>query len=140
MMGADRDPLRTQLLDEIVEEMHGMKGAVLDEFLSHAGFEPSDLLASFDESLRLMEAAAGRKRFDAARALLSSSRPKNNVLNLEVSRKRSVFAAVKDRMESTGEMTLAARNKKIESEDDLDSFLEACVRLGIINEYGDLKD
>ena len=51
-----------------------------------------------------------------------------------------MFAAVRGRMESTGEMTLAARNKKIESEEDLDSFLEACVKLGVINENGDLKD
>jgi hypothetical protein len=140
MMVADRDPLRTQLLDEIIEEMHGMKGEALDEFLSRAGFDPSNLLADFDGSLRLMEAAAGRKKFDAARILLSSNRLKGNVLNLEASRKRSVFAAVKVRMESTGEMTLAARNKKIESEEDLDSFLEACVKLGVINENGDLKD
>ena len=140
MMGADRDPLRTQLLDEIIEEMHGMKGEALDEFLSRVGFDPSDLLADFDGSLRLMEAAAGRKKFEAARALLSSNRLKSNVLNLEASRKRSVFAAVRGRMESTGEMTLAARNKKIESEEDLDSFLEACVKLGVINENGDLKD
>jgi hypothetical protein len=87
-----------------------------------------------------MEAAAGRKKFDAARILLTSNRLKSNVLNLEASRKRNVFAAVKVRMESTGEMTLAARNKKIESEEDLDSFLEACVKLGVINENGDLKD
>jgi hypothetical protein len=140
MMGADRDPLRTQLLDEIIEEMHGMKGEALDEFLSRAGFDPSNLLADFDGSLRSMEAAAGRKKFDAARILLTSNRLKSNVLNLEASRKRNVFAAVKVRMESTGEMTLAARNKKIESEEDLDSFLEACVKLGVINENGDLKD
>lgn len=140
MMGTDRDPLRTQLLDEIIEEMHGMKGEALDEFLSRAGFDPSDLLADFDGSLRLMEAATGRKQFEAARVLLSSNRLKSNVMNLEASRKRSVFAAVKVRMESTGEMTLAARNKKIESDEDLDSFLEACVKLGVINENGDLKD
>jgi hypothetical protein len=140
MMAPDRDPLRAQLLDEIIEEMHGMKGEALDEFLSRAGLDPSGLLADFDGSLRLMEASAGRKKFDVARALLSSKRLKSNVLNLEASRKRSVFAAVKGRMETTGEMTLAARNKKIESEEDLDSFLEACVKLGVINENGDLKD
>lgn len=140
MMGTDRDPLRIRLLDEIVEEMSGMKGAELDEFLSHAGFEPNDLLASFSESLRSLEATAGRKKFEAARALLSSSRLENKVLSLDASRKRSVFAELKKRMETTGEMTLAARNKKIESEEDLDTFLQGCFELGVINENGDLKD
>jgi hypothetical protein len=36
-------------------------------------------------------------------------------------------------------MTIAARNQKIEDEADLDSFLEACVRLGLIDSEGNLK-
>jgi hypothetical protein len=37
-------------------------------------------------------------------------------------------------------MTLAARNRKIEAPEDLDSFLEACLRLGLIDEDGNLKE
>jgi hypothetical protein len=37
-------------------------------------------------------------------------------------------------------MTIAARNRRIESDDDLDSFLEACLQLGLIDESGKLKE
>jgi hypothetical protein len=37
-------------------------------------------------------------------------------------------------------MTIAARNRRIESEDDLDSLLEAWLRLGVIDESGNLKE
>lgn len=37
-------------------------------------------------------------------------------------------------------MTIAARNRKIADENDLDVFLEACLRLGLIDSEGNLKD
>lgn len=37
-------------------------------------------------------------------------------------------------------MTLAARNQKLDAEEDMDAFLEACIRLGIIDENGNLKE
>jgi hypothetical protein len=37
-------------------------------------------------------------------------------------------------------MTIAARNRTIEDEKDLDVFLEACLRLGMIDSEGNLKD
>jgi hypothetical protein len=37
-------------------------------------------------------------------------------------------------------MTIAARNRTIEDENDLDVFLEACLRLGMIDSEGNLKD
>jgi hypothetical protein len=120
--------------------MHGLEGEALDEFLSHSGFDPKELLADFDGSVRSFEASAGRRLFEAAKIAVSSAGRKTNVLNLEASRKRSVFSAVKERMATTGEMTIAARNQKIDSEEDLDRFLEACLGLGIIDENGDLKD
>ncbi|WP_315755847.1 hypothetical protein [Bradyrhizobium sp. SZCCHNRI2007] len=140
MMSIDRGSLRTQLLNEVSDEMSGLDGGALDEYLSQMGFEPKELLVDFEASLRVLDATKGRRRFDMARAVLSSNSPSSNVLNLEASRKQSVFTAVKERMAATGEMTVAARNQRIASEEDLDSFLAACLRLGIIDENGDLKD
>lgn len=140
MISVDRGSLRAQLLNEIAEEMSCLEGDTLNEYLSEVGFDPKELLVDFEASLKFLEASKGRRRFDAARVMLSSSLPKGKLLNFDVSRKRTVFAAVKERMAATGEMTVAARNQKIASEEDLDSFLEACVRLGIIDENGDLKD
>ncbi|WP_316206117.1 hypothetical protein [Bradyrhizobium sp. SZCCHNR3058] len=139
-MSIDRGSLRTQLLNEVSDEMSGLDGGALDEYLSQMGFEPKELLVDFEASLRVLDATKGRRRFDMARAVLSSNSPSSNVLNLEASRKQSVFTAVKERMAATGEMTVAARNQRIASEEDLDSFLAACLRLGIIDENGDLKD
>ena len=49
------------------------------------------------------------------------------------------MAAVRDHADRTNEMTIAARNRKIEDESDLDVFLEACLRLGVIDSDGNLK-
>jgi hypothetical protein len=140
MTGADRDPLRARLLDEILEEMHGMEGDALDEFFAETGFDRETLLASFNRSCRSFEAAAGRRKFEAARAKLSHGATSRRSLNIEASRRRSVFIAVQERVAVTGAMMVAARNKKIESPEDLESFLEACLMLGVIDENGNLKD
>lgn len=140
MTSIDRSSLRAQLLNEITEEISCLEGDALNEYLSEVGFDPKALLVDFEVSLKFLEASKGRRRFDAARAVLSSSLPTAKLLNFDVSRKRTVFAAVKEKMAATGDMTVAARNQKIASEEDLDSFLEACIRLGVIDENGDLKD
>ncbi|MCK1707720.1 MULTISPECIES: hypothetical protein [unclassified Bradyrhizobium] len=140
MTRAGRPPLRTRLLDEVLEEMHALEGKALEEFLAETGFDRDELLASYDRSYRSFEAAAGRRQFEAARRRLSRDATNRRSLNIEASRKRSVYAAVKEHVAVTGAMMVAARNRKIESPEDLDSFLEACLMLGVIDENGNLKD
>lgn len=139
MMSTDRESLRSQLLEEITEEMQGLEGEALDEFLSHSGFDPEQLLVDFVGSVRSFEALEGRRLFEVAKIAVSAAAAESKVLNLEESRKRRIFLAIKERMATTGEMTIAARNQKIDSEEDLDRFLEACLGFGIIDEDGDLK-
>lgn len=139
-MNANRNSLRVQLLNEIIDELHKSKSDTLDDFLLEAGFDPEHLLRDFEDSIRLFEAKAGRRMFEAARATLRSESKVGEIFILETDKKHSVFAAIKKRMEMTGEMTIAARNQKIASEEDLDRFLEACFELGIIDEKGELKD
>jgi hypothetical protein len=57
-----------------------------------------------------------------------------------LAKKREVMAAIRDRADRTNEMTVAARNRRIEDENDLDVFLEACLRLGVIDSDGNLKE
>jgi hypothetical protein len=57
----------------------------------------------------------------------------------DIARKRQIFKAVQERSLQTKQMTIAARNQKIDAEEDLDSFLEACIRLGVIDQDGNLK-
>ena len=62
------------------------------------------------------------------------------ILSFDPVRKREIFATVKKHADATGDMTIAARNRRIESEDDLDCLLEAWLRLGVIDESGNLKE
>ena len=119
-----------------------MEGAALDKYLLELGFELDDLLASFDSAFQDPEILLKRRKFEAARRkpLVLPGSPSATVLSFDQSRKREIFAAVKRQVAATGEMTVAARNQKIDSEDDLDSFLEACFNLGVIDENGDLKE
>src|SRR5258706_7812751 len=130
-MTVDRCSLRDRLVEEVLDESTGLQGAALNEYLLESGFEPEQLLLDFASFLNSSKSAAGRKRFEVAKALLSSASLEGNVLSFDPSRKRQVFAALKERMAATGEMTIAARNQKIESEEDLDSFLDACFELGV---------
>jgi hypothetical protein len=61
------------------------------------------------------------------------------ILSFDPARKREIFASGRKRADATGDMTMAARNRRIESKDDLDSLLEAWLRLGVIDESGDLN-
>ncbi len=143
MMEIDRElSFREELLDEIQQELLLLEGAALDEYLLALGLNPDDLLESFDAVFQDPKIAAKRRRFLAARQ--RSHAPQSpqtaSILTFEPSRKRAIFDTLKKRVDATGDMTIAARNRRIESDDDLDSFLEACLRLGLIDETGKLKE
>ena len=142
MMPDRESSLREELLDEITENLRLLKGAELDAYLLELGLDPDDLLASFDDVFQDPEIAAKRRMFEAARRRLQASAdaPSALIFSLDAARKREIFATVKKRADATGDMTIAARNRRIESEDDLDSLLEAWVRLGVIDESGNLKE
>ena len=61
-------------------------------------------------------------------------------VSFDIAKKRALLEAIRIRGEQTGDMTLAARNRTIDSEEDLDSVLEAFLRLGIIDEQGEIKN
>ncbi|MGM4903321.1 hypothetical protein AB8B21_30810 [Tardiphaga sp. 866_E4_N2_1] len=116
--------------------MFGLDGNELDMFLTECGFEPASLLRDFDRFV--LSTKAGRRRFEAAKIALSRPKPAARVAHLVGARKQQIFDDVKRAMATSGSMTIAAR--KIESVNDLDRFLEACLDLGIIDENGDMKD
>jgi hypothetical protein len=142
-METDRElSFREELLEEIQQELLSLEGAALDEYLLALGMDPNDLLESFDAVFQDPEIAAKRRKFAAARQRLHEPQapPSALILSFEPSRKREILDAVTKRVDATGDMTIAARNRRIESDDDLDSFLEACLRLGLIDETGKLKE
>jgi hypothetical protein len=143
MTETDRESsLREELLDDILENLRSLKGTELDAYLIELGLDPDDMLASFDAVFQDPEIAAKRRMFEAAKkrsqALVDA--PSALIVSFDSARKREIFASVKRHADATGDITIAARNRRIESEDDLDSLLEAWLRLGVIDESGNLKE
>jgi hypothetical protein len=133
--------LKQQLLDEIWEEIGSLEGKELDEYLASIGLAPDRLLQDFAEALNAACAARKRARFEEARRELrqKSSPDLGKIPSFDLAKKKAIMAAIRDHATRTKDMTIAARNQKIENEGDLDSFLEACVRLGLIDGEGNLK-
>ena len=133
--------LKRQLLDEIWEEIGSLEGKELDEYLASIGLAPDGLLQDYARALDAAIAAPKRARFEEARRQVRAKRATDfgKILSFDLVRKKQIMATIRDHAERTNEMTIAARNRKIEDEGDLDVFLEACLRLGLIDCEGNLK-
>ena len=132
---------KQQLLDELLEEIGSLKGRELDEYLTGIGVAPDGLLRDYAKALDAACAAQKRERFEEARRQVrqKSDVDVGKILSFNLAKKKEIMAAIGDRAAKTNEMTIAARNRKIDDEGDLDSFLEACVRLGLIDSEGNLE-
>jgi len=130
--------LRDLLLAEIADDLASLSGKELDDYLRDIGLEPSSMVEAFDGAVAAAAAKEGRARFEEARRIVAAnqSRGSGSIASLDVARKRKIAADVRSQAVRTGDMTIAARNQKIDDERDLDSFLEACVRLGVIDDEG----
>lgn len=133
--------LKRQLFDEIWEEIGSLKGKELDDYLASIDLSPEDLLRDYSKAMNAAIAAPKRARFEEALRLVRQKKAADfgKIVSLDVARKKQIMAAVRDHADRTNEMTIAARNRKIEDENDLDVFLEACLRLGVIDSDGNLK-
>lgn len=133
---------KEELLSEIWEEIDSLHGDELDAFLQSVGLDVKTLARSYTETIRAAITQTKRAEFDRARNRISNQETRSpmKIVTLDVGRKRQILAAINERVARTKEMTVAARNRKIDAEQDLDTFLEACVRLGLIDEEGNLRD
>ncbi|NNE40170.1 MAG: hypothetical protein HKN14_04540 [Marinicaulis sp.] len=143
-MSSSRDTrsLKDSLLSEITDEISSLNGSALDEYLVSIGLDPAQLLnqskAAFSAAIKHQKMARLK---DAQQHLKKRNAPNMAVIvDYDVAKKKSLMQDIQKKIEQSGEMTLAARNQNIESEDDLDSFLEACLRLGLIDDEGNLID
>jgi hypothetical protein len=132
---------RQQFLHEIWEEIGSLEGKELDEYLAGIGVAPDGLLQDYAKALNAACAAQGRERFAEARRQVRQKGDAEfgKIVSFDVAKKKEIMAAIGERAAKTNEMTIAARNRKIDDEGDLDGFLEACVRLGLIDREGNLK-
>jgi hypothetical protein len=141
-MAEDRKLLfKEQLLDEIWQEISSLKGEDLDRHLSEIGLDPDAALQQYAKTVDAAVVGLKRSRFEQAKIDVKArtAAAKTNVVLFDLARKRAIMTAIRGMAARSNEMTIAARNQKIESEQDLDSFLEACVALGVIDEEGNLK-
>lgn len=133
---------RETVIDEILDEIDGLNANDLDAFLRELGEDPSAVLEAGKAVCKGAIAEAKLARLRNAQRELKANTTVNAaaLLSFDPDRKREIFERIKQRSAISGEMTLAARNKRIESDKDLDSFLEACLRLGVIDEAGEIVD
>jgi len=137
-MSGDRSAdLRKQLADEVWEELSSLRGQELDDFLAAIGLKSEELLDAFSKAKAAAVAAPMRARFEEARRLVAQRRPADaaRILTFDPDRKKRIMDALKDHPE----MTRAARNGRIADDSDVDVFLEACLRLGVIDADGNVK-
>lgn len=134
--------LRDLLLEEIADDLMSLNGKELDDYLRDIDLDPSAIVDEFDAAVAAASAKLGRARFEEARRIVARGQSigTGTIASLDSARKRKIAADIRSRAQQTGEMTIAARNQKIEDDADLDSFLEACVKLGMIDDEGNLKD
>ena len=133
--------LKQQLLEELWDEIGSLKGKELDEYLADIGLKPKDLVQDYAKALDAVSAARKRARLEGARQQLRQTTKVDfsKILSFDLRKKQQIMAAIRDHAARTKEMTIAARNQKIEDEGDLDGFLEACLHLGLIDSEGNLK-
>lgn len=129
------------VFDDIWEELSSLQGDELDAFLVNVGLSPSALLEDYERSLAAAMTVSKRARLDEARRQLQMKKPvdASKILSFDIAKKRQIAAAMKAHADATKELTIAARNQKLEDEGDLDSLLEAFLRLGLIDSDGRLK-
>jgi hypothetical protein len=117
-MSNDRSlDLRRQLIDEIWDEIGSLKGKELDDYLVSIGLSPEDLLQDYSKAMDAAIAAPKRARFEEARHLVRQKKAADSgkILSFDVARKKQIMTAVRDHADRTNEMTIAARNRKIEN-------------------------
>ena len=142
-MSEDRNLLfKRQLLDDIWDEIASLKGKELDEYLVSLGLSPNDLLQKYAGALDAACAAPKRALFEEARRQVRRNKGAEvgKMISFDLAKKKEIMAAIKKHAVRTNNMTIAARNQRIEDEDDLDSFLEACLRLGVIDAEGNVQE
>ena len=113
-----------------------------EEIVSEAHKVFDDVDSVISEARNIIDASVMKSRkskLTAARAQLEKSKgtkQETNVLLFSISDKRKLISQAKNSVDS---LTLAARNEEKVSEADADGILQDLIKLGVIDEDGNLK-
>src|SRR5262245_14263144 len=107
--------LKLQLLDEIWEEISSLEGKELDDYLTSIGLAPDRLVRDYAKAL---DAATKRSRLEEARRQVHQTKASDfgKLLSFDLTRKSQILSEINDYADRTNDMTIAARNRKIEDE------------------------
>ncbi|MDP2123930.1 MAG: hypothetical protein Q8J92_06065 [Parvibaculum sp.] len=132
--------LRELFLEETWNDLEKQGPDALDQFLIDVGIDPGNASQRFDESVDAAKRALRRQRYEEAKLALRENKGLQpfKIVSYDITAKQEILTRIQDRIVNTGAMTIAARNRTITAESDIDAFLEACIRLGIIDDDGNL--
>ena len=133
--------LKDIVLEEIADELLSLEGEELEQFLAEYEEDAGQALELHRRAIEGARSSLGRAQLDAAKAHLQrrSAAKTAMVFTLDTSKKRALVASIEKKAQATGEMTMAARNRRTNPDDDIDAILEAYLELGLVDENGELK-
>ena len=141
-MTTDRSlSLKEMLLQEAWADLEEQGPEAIDKFLCEAGIGPEIAVQHYTRSTEAALRAERRERFEQAKLAVNSAENFQpfKIVSFDLTTKQRILAKVRDSVANTSTMTIAARNRTISEESDIDAFLEACIRLGVIDSDGNLS-
>jgi len=133
--------LKEMLLEEAWSDLEEPGQEAIDKFLTDVGIAPDSVTDIFNENIDAATRAQRRQRYENAKQVVRATEKTQpfKIVSFDLSTKQKILARIQDCVTGTGAMTIAARNRTNMTENDMDSFLEACIRLGVIDDDGNLN-
>jgi len=122
------------LLEE--EALAGLTATEADQqdYLAMLGQSKEELVTEVKADVQAAIESGGKKRLAASKAALTGNTLPDNVIEWPKDRKLELFAKV----DGIAQLTMAARNRKVYTDDEIDQQLEDLMDLGVIDEEGNI--
>lgn len=105
-----------------------------EEFLALIGKSKEELVSDAKSIVQAAVENGGKKRLTAAKTSLKGDTLPDNVVEWPKERKLELFKEV----DGIAELTMAARNRQVYTDDEIDQQLEDLIDLGVIDEKGNV--
>ena len=132
--------LKEVFLQEAWGDLENQSAGDFENSVKSLGISIDDSLQLFTSAVDAAKVTIRRQRYEAAKMatrVLEKQHP-IKLVSYDMALKKEIFAQIQACAANTGIMTIAARNRTITGESDIDAFLEACLRLGLIDADGNL--
>ena len=132
--------LKEILLMEAWSDLESQNTHDFEASIKSLGISADENLKLFEAAVEAAQAIIARQRYELAKVavLANEKRHPIKLVSYDFLLKKEIFSRIQACAANTGVMTIAARNRTITAESDIDAFLEACIRLGLIDTEGNL--